>query len=211
MPIFVSEPGRPQETRIPETMRGRQVGMVDELSEDQAIHESRNEPVDPADAQSRQATARRAINEYGEQAHSTDPDHARAYLPVSRMASDKLFSLPALATFAEALAEMAKHDIHHMVITSDDSVAGLVDDRWLLNWLHQHNEDERLVRFSAVELPSFLTATPETDAHQLARLMLAHQRSAALIIGPRSNPLGIVTGTDFLRLYAESSVQEGNV
>lgn len=210
MPIFVSEPGRPQQTRLPEIFRGRQIGVVDELNEGQLAHESRNEPIDPAPDRQSRAAVRRAINEYGEQAQ-VDPDDTAAYLPVSRVASAAIYSLPATATFDEALKEMARHNIHHMVITADDTVAGLVDQRWILAWLHQHDEDERLVRFSSVELPAFLTATPETDAHQLARLMLAHQLNAALVIGTEDRPNRIVTKTDFLRLYAESSVQEGDV
>ncbi|WP_148862937.1 CBS domain-containing protein [Marinobacter fonticola] len=210
MPIFVSEPGRPQQTRLPEALRGRQIGVVDEMNQGQAAHESRNDADDPSGEYQNQAAARRAIDEYGEQAQ-VDPNDVAAYLPLSRMASPAVYTLPTLATFDEALKEMARHTIHHMVITADDSVAGLVDQRWLLAWLHQHGDDARLVRFSTVELPSFLTATPETDAHQLARLMLAHQLSAALVIGTQGQPNGIVTKTDFLRLYAESSAQEGDV
>ncbi|WP_203140863.1 CBS domain-containing protein [Marinobacter mangrovi] len=210
MPIFVTEPGRPQPTRLPEAARGQSIGVVDELNESQPTHESRNEPVDPTRSRQQEAAVKRAISEYGEQAQS-DSDGPGGYLPVSRMASDTLFSLPAGATLADGLQEMRRHDVHHLVITSEDAVAGLVDDRWILNWLHQHHDDERLVRFASIELPSFLTATPETDAHQLARLMLAHQLSAALVIGPQSLPLAIVTNTDFLRLYAENSVQEGEV
>ena len=65
--------------------------------------------------------------------------------------------------------------------------------------------------FSHIELPAFLTATPETDAHQLARLMLAHHLDAALLIDRDGTAIGIVTGTDFLRLYAEASRHEGSV
>lgn len=210
MPIFVSEPGRPQQIRLPEIFRGRQVGAVDELNEGQRAHESTNEPIDPAGERQNRATARRAINEYGEQAQ-TSPDYLAAYLPVSKITSSAVFSIPATASFDEALKEMERHEIHHMVITSDDSVAGLIDQRWLLSWLREHNEDARLIRFATVELPSFLTATPETDAHQLARLMLAHHLNAALVLGTEGHPNGIVTKTDFLRLYAESRIQEGDV
>ncbi|MEP4464904.1 CBS domain-containing protein, partial [Marinobacter alexandrii] len=62
-----------------------------------------------------------------------------------------------------------------------------------------------------VELPAFLTASPETDAHQLARLMLAHQLNAALVVGPDGKASGIVTSTDYLRLYASASRHEGSV
>ncbi|WP_165855044.1 HPP family protein [Marinobacter sp. JSM 1782161] len=210
MPIFVSEPGRPQPTRLPEVYRGQGIGTVDELNESQPAHESRNDPVDVVETQQRQAAAQRAINEYGEQTQSSDPESG-AYIPVSRMATEHVHTLPASATFREGFELMERFDIHHLAIVSDERVAGLISDRWMLHWLREQPEDDRLIRFASVELPAFLTSTPETDAHQLARMMLAHRLDAALVIGPGSNPQGIVTGRDFLRLYAESSAQAGNV
>jgi CBS domain-containing protein len=62
-----------------------------------------------------------------------------------------------------------------------------------------------------IELPAFLTASPETDAHQLARLMLAHQLNAALVVDARGAAAGIVTSTDYLRLYANAGRHEGTV
>jgi predicted transcriptional regulator len=41
--------------------------------------------------------------------------------------------------------------------------------------------------------------------------MLAHQLNAALIISPNGQPSGIVTSTDYLRLYAEVGRHEGSV
>ena len=62
-----------------------------------------------------------------------------------------------------------------------------------------------------IELPAFLTASPETDAHQLARLMLAHQLNAALVVDKKGSPTGIITSTDYLKLYANAGRQEGSV
>lgn len=214
MAIFVSEPGRPVGTRLPEVFRGRRVDTVSELTEYHAITPSHSDVTDAefinAQWSSKRRALDRALEEYGE---STDegPGAQRAYLPVSRICTPALYSLPASATMAEALSLMEEHSVHHLVIMADDNVAGLVDLRWVLKWLHDTGADAVAQSFSRIELPAFLTASPETDAHQLARLMLAHQLNAALVIDRNGAPAGIVTSTDYLRLYAEVSRQEGNV
>lgn len=210
MSIYVSEPGRPVGTRLPEVFRGRRVGDVTELTEAHNIDVSHSETTDAEFQQAARSGRHRAIEEYGAAA-AGEPKERRAYLPVSQICTPALFSLPATATVADALDTMDEHGIHHIVITADGNVAGLVDLRWLLSWLHESGTNPLNAGFVNIELPAFLTASPETDAHQLARLMLAHQLNAALVIDERGNPTGIVTSTDYLRLYASAGRHEGTV
>lgn len=210
MAIHVSEPGRPTGTRLPEIFRNRRVGSLEEMAESHALRESSEEISDGEFQQARGANARRAVAHYG-QAEEARPEPERAYLPVSRVCSPWIHSLPAESTLAEGLAMMDQHGVHHLVITSNSVVGGLVDMRWILNWLHENRDQDASTSFINIELPAFLTASPETDAHQLARLMLAHQLDAALVVGADGRPTGIITSTDYLRLYASLSKQEGEV
>ena len=80
-------------------------------------------------------------------------------------------------------------------------------------WLYEHQTDALSQSLSLIhiELPAFLaTASPETDAHQL-RLMLAHRLNAALVVDSHNEPVGVVTSTDYLRLYASADGQQGSV
>ncbi|SFR43445.1 CBS domain-containing protein [Marinobacter daqiaonensis] len=210
MGIHVSEPGRPMGTRLPEVFRKRRVGTVEEPREIGRLRESNEEISDARFQQARQATARRAVAQYG-QADDAEPEPERAYLPVGRISSSRLHSLSADSTLADALEEMEQHGVHHLVITADDLVGGLVDTRWILGWLHENRDRGPDESFQSIELPAFLTASPETDAHQLARLMLAHQLDAALVVEADGTPSGLITSTDYLRLYASLSQQEGEV
>ncbi|MEX2475211.1 CBS domain-containing protein [Marinobacter sp.] len=211
MAIFVSEPGRPVGTRLPEIFRGRRVGDVTEMSESQRINTGHS---DVTDAEYQQAgyssSHQRALEEYGATA-SVEPREERSYLPVSTLCTPALYSLPAISTIAEALSTMDEHGVHHLVITAQDNVAGLIDLRWLLSWLHAHKANPESQSMTHIELPAFLTASPETDAHQLARLMLAHQLNAALVIDKKGQPTGVVTSTDYLKLYANAGRQQGSV
>jgi CBS domain-containing protein len=210
MSIFVSEPGRPVGTRLPEVFRGRRVGDVSQLTEGNAISPSHSEATDAEFQQAANAGSHRALEEYGA-AGAGEPMEQRAYLPVSTIYSPVLYSQPAEATIADAMSTMDQHGVHHVVITAEDNVAGLVDLRWLLGWVREHNAEVMKQQLAHIELPAFLTASPETDAHQLARLMLAHQLNAALIIDSDGEPTGIITSTDYLRLYANSGRHEGTV
>lgn len=210
MSIFVSEPGRPVGTRLPEAFRARQVGDVTELEETRAIDTGRSEATDAEFQQAANAGRYKALEEYGAAA-AGERREERPYLPVSSIYSPNLYSVPASATIAEALAAMDEHLVHHLVIMSEKNVAGLVDLRWLLEWLHEHEASAMNQSLVHIELPAFLTASPETDAHQLARLMLAHQLNAALVVDTKGAAAGIVTSTDYLRLYASAGGHKGTV
>jgi len=208
--IFVSEPGRPVGTRLPEIFRGRRVGDVSELTESQPINPGRSEATDAEFQLAARSGRHRALEEYGAAAAGERKDQ-RPYLPVSSICSPALYSIPASATVAEAITMMDEHSANHLVVTADTNVAGLVGQQWLLAWLHKHQANAMSQSLTYIELPAFLTAFPETDAHQLARLMLAHQLSAALVVDAQGEAMGVVTSTDYLRLYASVGGQQGSV
>ncbi len=210
MSIHVSEPGRPVGTRLPEIFRGRRVGNVTELEESQRINVNHSETTDAEFQQAANSGRYKALEEYGAAA-SGEHKEQRPYLPVSRICTPMIVSVAAPTSLAEALDIMDERGVSHLVVTAEGNVAGLVELRWLLAWLNDHRTAPSETALINLELPAFLTASPETDAHQLARLMLAHQLNAALVIGPDGRPAGIVTSTDYLRLYAEAGRHEGKV
>jgi len=208
--IFVSEPGRPLGTRLPEVFRRRRVGDVSELTENQAIDPGHSDATDAEFQLAAQSGRHRALEEYGAAAAGERKDQ-RPYLPLSSICSPVLYSLPASASVAEAMTMMDERSANHLVVTADRYVAGLVGRQWLLAWLHEHQANALDQTLTHIELPAFLTASPETDAHQLARLMLAHQLNAALVVDIQGEPVGVVTSTDYLRLYASVGGHQGSV
>lgn len=211
MSIFVSEPGRPVGTRLPEAFRSRRVGDVTELNASSSLQPGQQSDTTDAEFELAAASGRhRALQEYGA-AGAGERREERVYLPVAEICSPALYTVPATASAEQALAAMEDNSIHHLVVLADDNVAGLIDMRWLLTWLRSQGAAMFVQPLMHIELPAFLTASPETDAHQLARLMLAHQLNAALVIDASGQPAGIVTSTDYLKLYANASRQEGSV
>ncbi|MCK7548306.1 CBS domain-containing protein [Marinobacter koreensis] len=211
MSIFVSEPGRPVGTRLPEALRSRRVGDVTELTESHPIVPGQSTVTDGEYQQAAHSGRQRALQEYSA-ASAGEAREQRPYLPVSELCSPVLFSVPATATVSEALTTMDDNGVHHLIVTAGENVAGLIDLKWLLSWIHAQSASPMEQSLSHIELPAFLTASTETDAHQLARLMLAHQLNAALVMDGEGQPKGVVTSTDFLRIYAAGAGgQEGAV
>ncbi|WP_295719934.1 CBS domain-containing protein [uncultured Halovibrio sp.] len=200
MAIHIAEPGRPVGTRLPEALRARRVQGTDETDAIRRTASNTEQPEEPARFQGK-PEVRRALQEYQEES-SGEGDAESPYLPSSRLASQALHTISAKAPLRMALDAMAQHLVHHLVVTTDaGEVAGLIDETWVLRQVRQGMDDN--APLSGCELPSFITVTPETDAHHLAQQMLSHELSAALVINHNNQPAGIVTGTDFLRLYAD--------
>jgi CBS domain-containing protein len=176
---------------------------VSEVAESAKINPEYSETTDAGFQAGVQAGKRKA-QQYGRSTAGESIEH-RAYLPVSTMCVSVVASVPATATLAEALVAMRKNRTCHLAVTVGSSIiAGVIDELWLLAWANEFPGKAANQSLATIELPAFLTAFPETDAHQLARLMLTHQLDAALIIDTAGEPVGIVTSTDYLRLYANS-------
>jgi len=150
------------------------VGDVSEVRESAKIKPEYSETTD-AEFQAGVQAGKRKAQQYG-RSTAGEPIEHRAYLPVSTMCVSGVASIPATATLAEALTRHGgepdsplsgyggqQHHCRHgqrtLAVGLGQRVPGNAADQSL----------------ATIELPAFLTAFPETDAHQLARLMLAHQ------------------------------------
>lgn len=209
MSIFVSEPGRPVHARLPEELRLRRVTDPEELKAAAPVSEDHPSPLGE-ERERRSLLAKRAVAEYREDT-SEQPEAQKPYLPIDRFMSHRLLSLPATSTLLQTLTAMEEREIHHLVIESDEGVAGLIDRQWVLQMLARHSAEDAAQALLSFQLPTFLSATPDTDAHELARQMLANQLNAALVIGTDGRPAGVVTSSDYLRLYAEARLHEQTV
>lgn len=198
MAIHISEPGNPVGTRLPQAFRARRVTGKDAP---EATRPSASNTDRPVDYPVEQQQVRRALKEYEEES-GVEPDAQSPYLGSERLASHILVTISARESLEMALSLMEQRSVHHLVVVTDDGeVAGLVDEQWVLRQLRQNGDVGESL--ASMELPAFITVTPETDAHHLAQQMLGYELSAALVIDRNNQPAGIITNTDFLRLYAE--------
>ncbi|MFM8552099.1 MAG: HPP family protein [Nitrospiraceae bacterium] len=96
----------------------------------------------------------------------------------------------------------AKGFRHLPIVSPDGTLVGIVSDRDLLrssSTLEAPAAYPTPQTLSAVMTTHVLTATPATEIHELARVMLAERISALPIIDDHRKPMGIVTISDILR------------
>lgn len=104
----------------------------------------------------------------------------------------------------DAWAFMKAKGFRHVPITSAvGSLVGIVSDRDLLRVANvledRSNPSVPQQPVSVVMSTKVLTATPTTEIHEMARVMLTERISALPIIDGLHHPIGIVTITDILR------------
>lgn len=204
MSIFVSEPARPGPQRLPEALRNRRVNEAEVAGATQSIS-SRSVTEDGSSQSDELLLARRAAAGYAQEAAGAASSES-PYLPVSQLVVQGVFTVDSSASLDEAKALMSQHGIHHLVVLHDGLVAGLVDLGWILERQVQRQAAAARPGTLVDEiLPAFITASPETDAHELAHQMLGYQINSAIVINQKNQAIGMVTATDYLRLYAQRS------
>ncbi|MFE8069675.1 CBS domain-containing protein [Marinobacteraceae bacterium S3BR75-40.1] len=208
MAIFVSEPARPGPTRLPEALRARRITDPDQSSATKPAGPETDEPIDPAHFRwyqgRRQQPPQEGVAQYQEEM-AQERDATQDYLPVRSLSSNRIVAIESTQSVVAAMRLMEARGIHHLLVTTQGALAGLVDMQWLLHSLWQGTESvHENTPLANLTLPSFITVTPETDAHELALQMLGNHLSAAVVVDAKNQPAGIVTDSDYLRLYADS-------
>nr|MBI3613810.1 CBS domain-containing protein [Nitrospirota bacterium] len=106
-------------------------------------------------------------------------------------------------SLTEAWAFIKTHGFRHLPIAATDgTLAGILSDRDLLrcsSQLENHAAQPLQQTVATIMATQVLTATPTTEIHELARVMLAERISALPVIDNHHRPIGIVTISDILR------------
>lgn len=91
---------------------------------------------------------------------------------------------------------------HLPIASADGTLAGIISDRDLLRFsslLESQTAQTVHQTVASIMSTQVLTATPTTEIHELARVMLAERISALPVIDNHHRPIGIVTISDILR------------
>ena len=158
-----------------------------------------------------QAT-RLAQQAYQQQAHQ-DIAPRPAFLAQDLMTSP-VTSLPSDRTLLEAWSVMKHKGIHHLPVTSvHGALVGMISDHDLLPYAHELesvNSPGPSAEHNLAHVMSsrVLSATPTTEIHEIARVMLDEHVSAIPILDSSRHPVGILSTSDILRAIARQSPLE---
>jgi len=106
-------------------------------------------------------------------------------------------------SLTEAWAFLKAKGFRHLpIVSAEGLLVGIVSDRDLLrcsSLLEHHAAQVTQQAVSTIMATQVLTATPATEIHELARVMLAEHISALPIIDDGRRLVGLVTISDILR------------
>jgi CBS domain-containing protein len=131
-------------------------------------------------------------------------------LRVSDLMTSDIITLAPTQSFADAVAIMANHSIHHvLVVDGDERLRGVVSDRDVLRALSR-TPDWSQKRVGEIMTHEPITTTRESALSAAAREMLERRINCLPVIGGDGRVCGILTSTDLLKAYAslQAAIEE---
>jgi acetoin utilization protein AcuB len=149
-----------------------------------------------------------------QQAYQQQVQQAPASKP-ALLAQDLMTSpvswLPSDSTLLEAWTVMKHRGIRHLPVTSvDGTLVGMVSSQDLLPYAHELESVNQPGPSAEHKLPHVmnsrvLSATPTTEIHEIAHIMLEERVSGIPILDSSRHLIGILTTSDILRAIAHRS------
>ena len=145
----------------------------------------------------------------------TSPLQALTVLKARDVMSSPVATLPDEASVAEAWQFIQEHTVRHVPVVSEDgTIHGIISDRDLLRdavadaiSLEARPLTDRLVK--DLVSPRLLTAGPDTDISQIARVLYEEHVGSLPIIDENKNLVGLITRSDILRAIVEGDLLRG--
>lgn len=149
---------------------------------------------------------------YQQQAHQSSA--SKPALVAQDLMTSPVTSLPSDSTLLEAWSTMKHKGIHHLPVTSvHGTLVGMISDHDLLPFAHELESvnppgSSAGQKLAPVMSTRVLTATPTTEIHEIAGVMLDEHVSAVPIVDSTRHPVGILTTSDILRAIVRRSPLE---
>lgn len=138
------------------------------------------------------------------------PDHS---LPAAQVMRQDVITGEADWRAAEAWQQLIQHGIHVLPLMSSGRLIGLISDKDLLREMagvgHQAREGKAFNQLNAQDVISrpLITAAPDTDVRDVARVMLVQDLRAMPILGDDEQLVGLITRSDLLLALTNHSME----
>ncbi len=150
-------------------------------------------PVEPGSASGPGRTAEAAYRHSAEAAAGADRQPA---VLARQIMTASVVTLPPDAALAEAWEIVRRRRFRHVpVLTREGRLVGILSDRDLF----RAGEGRPGLRVADAMSTRVLTATPDTEIREVARVLVAERIGCLPIVGPAHELVGILTTTDVLR------------
>ncbi|ODC02409.1 hypothetical protein BFW38_01490 [Terasakiispira papahanaumokuakeensis] len=138
------------------------------------------------------------------------PDHS---LPAAQVMRQDVITGEADWHAAEAWQQLIQHGIHVLPLLSSGELVGLISDKDLLREMsgvgRRAREGKAFKDLTAQDVMSrpLITAAPDTDVRDVARVMLAQDLRAMPILGDDEELVGLITRSDLLLALTNHSME----
>ena len=135
-------------------------------------------------------------------------------MKISQMMQRNLITLDMDNTLAHAKALFAKHDMHHILITDQGQLAGVITDRDLWQNLsttvgtrNETPQDSFIInkKVHLIMTRDLITATEEASLTEAILLFYDHNISSLPVVDAKQRPIGIITWRDIIKVLALQS------
>lgn len=132
---------------------------------------------------------------------------------VSGVMSASLVRVPMDCTLAEARELLTTHGFHHLIVTENRRLAGIVSDRDVLKAISPYvgtisetPRDAATLHKRVHQIMGHQPVTIHADdtVETAARLLVDRKVSCLPVVGPAGEPVGVVSWRDILRLVLAS-------
>jgi acetoin utilization protein AcuB len=133
---------------------------------------------------------------------------ARDEILVTAVMTERLVTVAANASLAEARDLLQQHGIHHLLVMHEQRVVAVLSDRDVLRsispyvgTLSEQTRDMRSLLRPVFQLASYhpITVSPAASVLEAAALMLDHAISCLPVVDAHGDTVGVVTSRDLLR------------
>lgn len=138
------------------------------------------------------------------------PDHS---LPAAQVMRQDVITGEADWRAAEAWQQLVQHGIHVLPLMSSGRLVGLISDKDLLREMaavgQRAREGKTFAELTAQDVMSrpLITAAPDTDVRDVARVMLVQDLRAMPILGDDEALVGLITRSDLLLALTNHSME----
>lgn len=123
---------------------------------------------------------------------------------VSEAMSRPVLTIDATESLWDAWQLLSISGLRHLAVVTDDKCVGIISDRNILSDVPVSQEHMCARSVGEVVSPATNRSVGESDQlAQVARIMARHSLEAVPVVGPSRNLVGIVTGSDLVRWWAD--------
>lgn len=135
-------------------------------------------------------------------------------MKISQIMQRNLITLDMDNTLAHAKVLFAKHDVHHILITDQGQLAGVITDRDLWQNLsttvgtrNETPQDSFIInkKVHLIMARNLITVTEEATLTEAIGLFYDHHISSLPVVDTKKQPIGIITWRDIIKVLALQS------